>query len=146
MKKLYSSFNDVLLIDSTYRSNKYKLPLLILAGINEEGRTFIFGFGVVQSEEYLNVKWVLNKLFSFLGANPKIICSDSCPTLGKVIAELLPQATHLLCGWHVAQNFKSHVKSLSIYFTTCIILTDIIRKSFYKRICRTSENSSFLYI
>ena len=39
MKKLYSNFNDNILIDSTYHINKYKLPLIVLSVINEEGRT-----------------------------------------------------------------------------------------------------------
>ena len=78
MKLLYSDFNDVILLDSTYRTNKYRMSLIVVAGINEMGQTFILGFGVVANEEYENVHWVLEKLFLYLGKAPNIICTDAC--------------------------------------------------------------------
>jgi len=122
MKQLYLKFNDVLLIDSTYNTNKYKLPLLVFAGINEEAKTFIIGFAVLQSEKIDDVKWALENLFEYLEVHPQIICTDSCPTLKTVIRTLLPQTNHLLCGWHVSQNIKSHLSGISIEnFTFCLI-------------------------
>ena len=136
MKKLYSAFNDIILIDSTYRTNKYKLPLIVLAAINEEGRTFIIGFGVVQSEEAINISWILKELFDYFAFAPNIICSDSCPTLDKVIRELLPNTTHLLCGWHVAQNLRSHTVPLSnqSVFLVFTFIEKIFEEDFIKNI------------
>jgi len=122
MKLLYKKFNDIILIDSTYKTNKYKLPLLVFAGINEQAQTFVFGFGFVQSEIAKNVSWVFENLFNYLGEKPRIICSDSCLTLKKVIKDLLPETTHLLCGWHVSQNIKSHILALSISTFLCLFL------------------------
>lgn len=66
MKNLYTLFDDVVLIDSTYRTNKFNMPLLVLAGVNEESKTFMFGFALLSSEKEENVKWALEKLFTFL--------------------------------------------------------------------------------
>ena len=101
MKKLYLVYNDVILIDATYKTNKFRMPLLVVAGISPEGRTFLIGFGVLHSEAEVHVNWVLDKLFSYLEKKPQIICTDSCPTLKKVLSNVLPESTHLLCGWHV---------------------------------------------
>jgi len=106
-------YKDVVLIDSTYRTNKYKMPLLVIAGINKFGKTFLLGFEVVSSEESKNVHWVLNTLFEFFGQQPDIVCTDSCPTLAKVIKEVIPNTLHLLCGWHVSQNIKKHLSGIS---------------------------------
>lgn len=116
MKALYKRFKDIILIDSTYRTNKYRLPLYVIGGVNENSKTFIIGFGVVSSEEAKNVKWLLGKLFNYLEDTPDLVCTDSCTTLGKVIRELLPQTQHLLCAWHVSQNIKKHLGGLSIFF------------------------------
>ena len=116
MKILFHKFKDVILVDSTYKTNKYKLPLLVFAGINEQAKTFIIGFGLVSSEAAENVNWVFESLFSFLGQKPRIICTDSCCTLKKVIQDTMPETIHLLCGWHVSQNIKSHLSALSINF------------------------------
>lgn len=116
MRYLYMLFHDMVLIDSTYRTNKFNMPLLIIAGINEENKTFLIGFAALTSEKEENVRWALEKLFNFLLTKPKLICSDSCPTLKKVINDLLPETTHLLCGWHVEQNIAKHLKTISNEF------------------------------
>jgi len=113
MKHLYKKFNDIILMDSTYRTNKYKLPLYIIAGINENSKIFIVGFGVVRSEEAKDVDWILRELFSFLEDSPELICTDGCPTMAKVLKNVLPNTTHLVCGWHVSQNIKKHLSGLS---------------------------------
>ena len=114
MKKLYTKFNDIILIDSTYRTNRYNLPLFVIAAIDENSKTFVVSFGIVSSEEAVNVEWMLKELFTFLEVPPTIICTDSCPTLKKVINNILPNSEHLLCAWHVSQNIKKHLIGLSI--------------------------------
>jgi len=109
MKSLFQSFHDVVLIDSTYKTNKFRMPLLVIAGISEEAKTFMFGFAALSSEAECNVKWALEKIFGFLGQNPNIICTDSCPTLKKVLTVVTPKSTHLLCGWHIDQNIIKHL-------------------------------------
>ncbi|HRN71440.1 MAG TPA: hypothetical protein PLS49_09775, partial [Candidatus Woesebacteria bacterium] len=79
-------------------------------------RTFLLGFAVIKDETYSSVNWVFNQLFDYLGAKPTIIVSDSCKTLKKNILEVLEGTTHLLCGWHVSQNIKSHLGGLSKIF------------------------------
>jgi len=118
MKKLYSNFNDILLIDSTYRTNRYKMPLLIFAALSENAKIIIIGFAIVISEQYEDIHWVFQNLFGYLETQPKIVCTDSCPTLKKTIANILPESNHLLYGWHVSQNLKKHLSGLSKSFYT----------------------------
>ena len=113
MRTLYQKFNDIVLLDSTYRTNKYRLPLFIIAGINENSKLFVIGFGLVLSEEAKNVKWILNELFTYLGSSPHILCTDSCSTIETVAKEILPDTIHLVCAWHVSQNIKKHLSGLS---------------------------------
>ena len=116
MKTLYNKFKDVILIDTTYRTNRYKMPLVVFGGVNENGKTFILAFGVIQSETAQNMRWIFRNLSDFLETSPGIICTDSCPTLKLVIEEVFPESTHLLCGWHVSQNFKKRLGGLSKNF------------------------------
>lgn len=117
MKKQYLKFNDILLLDSTYRTNKYRLPLYVIAGVNENSKTFIIGFGFVRSEEKKDVNWILSELFTFLGFPPTLICTDSCPTIGRVVRDIMPEMMHLICAWHVSQNIKKHLNGLSKYLS-----------------------------
>jgi len=119
MKNLYKKFNDVILIDNTYKTNRFRMPLLVLAGISEEAKTFVLGFAALKSEEECNVNWALSKILEFLEVKLKIICTDQCPTLKKVLTNIVPQSTHLWCGWHINQNIAKHLAPISNKFYSC---------------------------
>ncbi|XP_058750117.1 protein FAR1-RELATED SEQUENCE 5-like [Vicia villosa] len=42
--KLFNTFSTVLLIDSTYKTNKYRLPLFEMVGVTSTEKTFVVGF------------------------------------------------------------------------------------------------------
>ncbi|KAK0607569.1 hypothetical protein LWI29_016840 [Acer saccharum] len=46
----YAFFSDVLAFDSTYRTNVYRRPLVMLVGVNHHHSTTIFGFGLLCDE------------------------------------------------------------------------------------------------
>ena len=41
----YACFGDVVAFDTTYKTNVYKKPLVILVGVNHHRQTIVFGFG-----------------------------------------------------------------------------------------------------
>ena len=113
MKDLYIRFFDVILVDSTYKTNRFNMPLIVFCGINEDAKTLILGFAAVQSEREEHVRWTFEKLFDDLETVPEILGSDSCSTLRKVIKSVLLDTRHLLCGWHVNQNVAKHLGPIS---------------------------------
>ena len=34
MKKLYEQFNDIIIVDSTFKTNRFNMPLVIVIGIS----------------------------------------------------------------------------------------------------------------
>ncbi|RVW28179.1 Protein FAR1-related sequence 5 [Vitis vinifera] len=55
----YSCFGDVLAFDTTYRTNAYKKPLVILVGINHHHQTIVFGSALLVDESVSTYTWVL---------------------------------------------------------------------------------------
>ncbi|XP_050875941.1 protein FAR1-RELATED SEQUENCE 5-like [Lathyrus oleraceus] len=49
--KLFNIFPSVLIIDSTYKTNKYRLPLLEIVGVTSTEKTFSVGFAFLESEK-----------------------------------------------------------------------------------------------
>ena len=47
MKFHYNYYSDVVIIDSTYRVNKYKLPLVIFTSFTHKGRNCLLGVGIL---------------------------------------------------------------------------------------------------
>ena len=69
---------EVLIMDCTYKTNKYKMPLLTICGVTSSGTTFIVGFAFLHEEIKEYYDWVLYhlvQLYISLGAAPS---SDHC--------------------------------------------------------------------
>ena len=49
--KLVNSFYIVILMDSTYKTNKYRMPLLEVVGITSTGLTFSVAFCLLAAEK-----------------------------------------------------------------------------------------------
>ena len=59
--KLVNACNLVILIDSTYKTNRYRLPLLDFDGVTPTGMTFSTGFAYLEGERLNNVVWALER-------------------------------------------------------------------------------------
>ena len=73
MQNNYQHFGDILLLDSTYNTNIYRVPLLVFSGIARDGRNILFGFALLNDETYPTIKWAYD---SFLDChnNKKTKC------------------------------------------------------------------------
>ncbi|CAJ2643632.1 unnamed protein product [Trifolium pratense] len=63
---LFNSFPTVLLMDSTYKTNKYKMPLFEIVGFTSTGRSFNVGFAWLTNEREDNFTWALEQCVSLL--------------------------------------------------------------------------------
>jgi len=57
--KLTNACNLVFLIDSTYKTNRYRLPLLDIVGVTSTEMTFSAAFAYLEGERLNNVVWAL---------------------------------------------------------------------------------------
>ena len=60
---LYSKyFLDIILIDSTYRRNRFNLILVNVLGVNNYGKNILLAFGLLSSETKENYDWFFSQL------------------------------------------------------------------------------------
>ncbi|XP_058787061.1 uncharacterized protein LOC131661483 [Vicia villosa] len=57
--KLFNTFSTVLLLDSTYKPNKYQLPSFEMVGVTSTKKTFAVGFDLLECENEENFRWAL---------------------------------------------------------------------------------------
>ena len=113
--KLLNAFNIVFLMDTTYKTNKYRLPLLEIVGVTCTGLSFSAGFAFLSSEKEKNFIWALQKfrgslLTSHVG--PEVIVCDRDLALMNAINIVFPKARNLLCRFHINKNVKAKCKML----------------------------------
>ncbi|KAH1197775.1 Protein FAR1-RELATED SEQUENCE 5 [Glycine max] len=113
--KLVNACNLVFLIDSTYKTNRYRLSLLDFVGVTPTGMTFSAGFAYVEGERVNNLVWALQRfrgLFLKHDALPEVIVTDRDQALMNAVKDVFPECTNLLCIFHINKNVKAKCKSL----------------------------------
>ncbi|KAH1197677.1 Protein FAR1-RELATED SEQUENCE 5 [Glycine max] len=113
--KLANTCNLVFLIDSTYKTNKYRLPLLDFVGVTPTGMTFFASFTYMEGERLNNVVWALERfrgIFLRHDVLPGVIVTDRDLALMNAVKTVFPECTNLLCTFHINKNVKGKCKSL----------------------------------
>ncbi|KAL6311958.1 hypothetical protein AAG906_007446 [Vitis piasezkii] len=91
----YACFGDVLAFDTTYRTNAYKKPLVVL--------TF---------------------LDAMMNKKPISVVTDGDKAMRKAIKKVLLDTCHRLCSWHLQRNAFTnvHIKDFSSIFARCMFM------------------------
>ncbi|KAK0575568.1 hypothetical protein LWI29_002890 [Acer saccharum] len=92
----YAFFGDVLAFDSTYRTNVYRRPLVMLVGVNHHHSTTIFSFGLLGDETVDTYTWLLwTFLVAMHSKKPKSVVTDGDKAMHKAIKTVMPESVHL---------------------------------------------------
>ena len=85
--------SNVLLMDTTYKTNKYRLPLLEVVGVTSTGLTFSAAFVLMATERQNNFIWALQRLrglFFRQDVFPTVIVSDRDLAMMNAIEVVFP--------------------------------------------------------
>jgi hypothetical protein len=101
-------------MDSTYKTNKYGIPLFESVGETSCEETYSVGFAFISSEKEENFTWVLQQCMTLLRnkkVKPKVVVTDRDAALMNGVATVLPDSAHLFCTFHVKKNMTQMMKS-----------------------------------
>nr|KAJ0223245.1 hypothetical protein LSAT_V11C200064460 [Lactuca sativa] len=123
--EIRQSFPQVMLMDATYKTNKYKMPLLKVLNITSTQLTFCIAFIFVHEEKEFNYTWTLSCLKSIMSGSlcPQVIVTEKELALMKACHTVFPNSKQLLCGWHINQGVWKKARQS--------ILREDYRNSFY---------------
>ena len=111
--------HEVLILDATYKTNRYRLPLLIVTGVTALNTSFYAAFAFMSSETTEDYLWVikqLGELYKQLQIPDLCVLLTDCQlALIKACWTVFPEADTLLCIWHIDKNVETHCRK---YFDT----------------------------
>ncbi|KAL6144385.1 hypothetical protein ACLB2K_055078 [Fragaria x ananassa] len=108
----YEAYGDVLIIDSTYKTNIYGMPLVLFVGANNHRGSVVFACALVSNEKEDTFTWVIEKFLASMKNNPpKSVVTDGDEAMRKVLSNLMPGARPRLCAWHIGRNVCQNVKN-----------------------------------
>lgn len=104
-KAMLSAYPQVIMLDCTYSTNSYGMPLLEVVGATSTNKTFTVCYAFLESESTENYTWVLRWLSSLFanGYGPDVLVTDRELGLLAAVRAVFPQSKHHLCLRHVEQ-------------------------------------------
>lgn len=105
-------------MDCTYKTNKYKMPLLDIVGITSLNTSFYVGFCFVQvaKEDFNHYEFALrclDEIYSGLDlAHPRTIITDKDDALHLAIRAVFPTTDCIVCVWHIMTNILKTARPL----------------------------------
>lgn len=109
----YSYFGDVIVVDSTFLSNKHDIPLLSFCGLNHHGQSLLMGCGLLAEETFETYLWLMRAWLTCMsGRPPQTIITEPCKSLQGAISEVFPRAHHCLYLPRVMQRIREKLEEL----------------------------------
>ena len=75
----YTDFGDCITFDTTYKSNKYHLPLAVFVGVNNHLQSTIFGVALMSNEDEESFKWVFGTFLRCMGGKQPMCILTGLP-------------------------------------------------------------------
>jgi hypothetical protein len=106
---------DILLLDCTYKTNKFDMPLLNILGVDNMGYSFSVGFCFLDQEVEENYDEAIRHLRSLFnhGIWPSVIATDCEAALITAIDRHFPaiRTKRVLCYWHISKCILTNCKA-----------------------------------
>ncbi|CAH9079359.1 unnamed protein product [Cuscuta epithymum] len=113
MKSDYDRFGDVVIHDTTYRTNKYDMICGPFVGMNHHCKNIMFGCGFMLNEKVESFVWLFQTFLKSMGGkHPITFMTDQSFSMAAAIKSVFPNARHRLCTWHIDENSKKHIMFL----------------------------------
>nr|KAJ0195546.1 hypothetical protein LSAT_V11C700366580 [Lactuca sativa] len=97
LTNVITTIPHVVLMDATYKTNKYNLPFLEIVGVTSTSKTFSIAFWPLTC-----LKLTINNSFC-----PRVNVTDRDLALMEVCEDVFPQSNHLLCRCHIFKDIKN---------------------------------------
>jgi hypothetical protein len=110
---LFRASPDILLFDCTYRTNRYNMPLLHIAGVTATRKYFSVGFVFLSGETEEDYEWAIESFNSCVRYDnlqlPNVVVTDKCLALKNALKTKL-NVPQLLCLFHINRCVQHRIK------------------------------------
>lgn len=138
LKSRINNYGRLFMLDCTYNTNRYNMPLLHVLGLLPFGTNFHVCFSFLGDETGSAYLWALEQISSLYEdhTGPSILVTDNELSLKNAIPKVFPNAKHILCKWHIMRHCRKRLNSLSYDRVT---KDDLIRQW---RLCVDSQSEN----
>ncbi|KAJ4962500.1 hypothetical protein NE237_022439 [Protea cynaroides] len=132
----YTYFGDTVTFDTTYRSNRYRLPFAPFTGVNHHGQPVLFGCAFLINESEASFVWLFKTWLTAMSGRPPVsITTDHDRVIRSAVTQVFPETRHRFCKWHIFKEGQEKLSHLYLEhpifeaeFHKCVNLTESIEE------------------
>ncbi|XP_042978963.1 protein FAR1-RELATED SEQUENCE 5-like [Carya illinoinensis] len=112
----YTYFGDVVTFDTTYLTNRYRMPFAPFVVVNHHRQSILLGAGLISSEDTETFTWLFQTWLKCMDSiAPKAIITDQDRTMKNAIALVFLKTQHRFCLWHILKKVPEKLGSHGAY-------------------------------
>jgi hypothetical protein len=110
--ELYRKNSDVVTLDCTYKTNRFRMPLLNMVGSTGMNTTFQIAVCFQRGETEKDYMYSIGNLAELLPPEhyPRVFVIDRELALYNALRKIFPRSTIILCRWHVNKNILTNCR------------------------------------
>ncbi|CAL8174028.1 unnamed protein product [Prunus armeniaca] len=106
-RRAYGFYGDVVVLDTTFNTNRYGLQFASMLGVNNHGQTIVLACAFLSKETTESFIWMFEEFKKAMpSGEPKMIITNQDATMARAIFEVFPTTFHRLCIWHITTKFS----------------------------------------
>ncbi|XP_051113428.1 protein FAR1-RELATED SEQUENCE 5 [Andrographis paniculata] len=130
----YNYFGDTVTFDTTYRSNRYRLPFVPFTGLNHHGQPVLFGCAFLINESEASFVWLFKSWLAAMSDRaPVSITTEHDSVIRSAIVQVFPNSCHRFCKWQIFKQCQEKLSNVLIQmpyfeasFHKCVNLSESI--------------------
>lgn len=109
-RALSQRFGSLFMIDFTFKTNAYNLPLLHIVGKTNTNSTFTSALVVLPNQAETTITEAIQawKDHVMLSTSPRIFVTDRERAIVNALKSVFPEAAHISCQFHVKRNVHTY--------------------------------------
>jgi hypothetical protein len=118
-EEMWNQNPQVLSMDNTYKTNRYKMPFLNITGVANTHSTFNVAFAFLNKEDEEAYTWAIERLDDLRreiqAPEPHVIITDFEKALKNALESVWEGSQQQICLWHINKNVVHEVKKRWIW-------------------------------
>jgi hypothetical protein len=114
MRQSFIDCPEVVIMDCTYNTNRFKKPLMVVTILNQERQAMPVAFGLLDAEDIHSFEWFNSTFTDAVGSDAvkriRVIITDGQSAFVSTLSRSFPGAAHHRCLWHIEQNLATNLK------------------------------------
>ena len=109
-QQLWARFHDVILLDTTAKTNRYSMILCVVVLVDNHNRSRLAATAIVSDETKDTFTWLFESINKATGGlAPRLLYTDADPAMIAAVNSSWPNTKHHFCLFHIRKNLEKHL-------------------------------------